>query len=101
MKLELTEVQAHYNWLDFVYEPDPGIFLWNLQGRGGGAFEILDLFWQIMELLTIWTFQYAAGFRGPGILIKRSTIVDFLYAAWLRGFLSFEFEWGILHLVGM
>ena len=21
----------------------------------------------------IWTFQYAAGFRGPGILIKRST----------------------------
>ena len=23
----------------------------------------------------LWTFQYAAGFRGPGILIKRSTIV--------------------------
>ena len=30
--------------------------------------------------------QYAAGFRGPGILIKRSTIVDLsVYAAWLRG----------------
>ena len=34
----------------------------------------------------MWTFQYAAGFRGPGILIKRSTIVDLsVYAAWLRG----------------
>ena len=31
-------------------------------------------------------FQYAAGFRGAGILIKRSTIVDLsVYAAWLRG----------------
>ena len=30
--------------------------------------------------------SYAAGFRGPGILIKRSTIVDIpVYAAWLRG----------------
>ena len=52
-----------------------GIFLSNFQG---GAFEILDLFLkQISDLLTkLWTFQYAAGFRGPGILIKRSTIVD-------------------------
>ena len=31
-------------------------------------------------------FQYAAGLRGAGILIKRSTIVDLsVYAAWLRG----------------
>ena len=53
-----------------------------------GAFEILDLFLkQISDLLKkLWTFQYAAGFRGPGILIKRSTIVDLsVYAAWLRG----------------
>ena len=42
---------------------------------------------QISDLLKkLWTFQYAAGFRGPGILIKRSTIVDLsVYAAWLRG----------------
>ena len=52
-----------------------------------GAFEILDVFWQILDLLKkLWTFQYAAGFRGPGILIKRSTIVDLsVYAVWLRG----------------
>ena len=53
-----------------------------------GAFEILDLLKkQISDLLKkLWTFQYAAGFRGPGILIKRSTIVDLsVYAAWLRG----------------
>ena len=53
-----------------------------------GAFEILDLFCkQIFDLLKgLWTFQYAAGFRGPGILIKRSRIVDLcVYAAWLRG----------------
>ena len=37
-------------------------------------------------LKKLWTFQYAAGFRGPGILIKRSTTVDLsVYAAWLRG----------------
>ena len=63
-----------------------GIFLSNFQG--GGAFEILDIFLkQISDLLKkLWTFQYAAGFRGPGILIKRSTIVDLsVYAAWLRG----------------
>ena len=62
-----------------------GIFLSNFQA---GAFEILDLFFkQILDLLKrLWTFQYAAGFRGPGILIKRSTIVDLsVYAAWLRG----------------
>ena len=62
-----------------------GIFLSNFQG---GAFEILDLFLkQISDLLKkLWTFQYAAGFRGPGFLIKRSTIVDLsVYAAWLRG----------------
>ena len=62
-----------------------GIFLSNFQG---GAFEILDLFLkQISDFLKkLWTFQYAAGFRGPGILIKRSTIVDLsVYAAWLRG----------------
>ena len=62
-----------------------GIFLSNFQA---GAFEILDLFLkQISDLLKkLWTFQYAAGFRGPGILIKRSTIVDLsVYAAWLRG----------------
>ena len=30
--------------------------------------------------------KVAAGFRGPGILINRSTIVDLaVYAAWLRG----------------
>ena len=40
-----------------------------------------------MDLLKkMWTFQYAAGFRGLGILIKRSTIVDLsVYIAWLRG----------------
>ena len=44
------------------------IFLSNFQGRHLG------------------TFQYAVGFRGPGILIKRFTIVDLsVYAAWLRG----------------
>ena len=45
----------------------PGIFLSNFQG---GAFEILDLFSkQISDLLKkLWTFQYAAGFRGPDIL---------------------------------
>ena len=65
----------------------PGMFLSNFQG-GGGAFEILDLFKkQISDLLKkLWTFQYAAGFRGPGILIKRFAIVDLsVYAAWLRG----------------
>ena len=48
----------------------------------------MDLFLkQISDLWKkLWTFQYAAGFRGPGILIKRSTIVDLsVYAAWLRG----------------
>ena len=42
---------------------------------------------QISDLLKkLWTFQYAAGFRGPGILFKRSTFVDLsVYAAWLRG----------------
>ena len=62
-----------------------GIFLSNFQA---GAFEILDLFFkQISDLLEkLWTFQYAPGFRGPGLLIKRSTIVDLsVYAAWLRG----------------
>ena len=41
---------------------------------GGGAFEILVLFLkQISDLLKkLWTFQYAAGFRGP---VKRSTIL--------------------------
>ena len=39
-----------------------------------------------LNMKKLWTFQYAAGFRGPGILIKRSTIVDLsVYAAWLRG----------------
>ena len=43
-----------------------------------------DKFWTFWKKL--WTFHYAAGFRGPGILIKRSTIVDLsVYAAWLRG----------------
>ena len=56
--------------------------------RGGGEFEIVDLFfyqfWTFWKKL--WTFQYAAGLRDPGILIKRSTIVDLsVYAAWLRG----------------
>ena len=56
-----------------------GIFLSNFQGGGG------DLrFWTFFD--KFWTFHYAAGFRGPGILIKRSTIVDLsVYAAWLRG----------------
>ena len=42
---------------------------------------------QILDLLKkLWTFQYAAGFRGACILVKRSTIVDLsVYAAWLRG----------------
>ena len=56
--------------------------------RGGGGFEILDLFLNKFRTFRkkLWTFQYAAGFRGPGILIKRSTIVDLsLYAAWLWG----------------
>ena len=48
--------------------------------QGGRGFEILDL------LKKLWTFQYAARFRGPGILIKSSTIVDLsVCAAWLRG----------------
>ena len=61
----------------------PGIFLSNFQG-GGGAFEILGLFLkQISDLLKkLWTFQYAAGFRGPGILIKRSTFVDVLHVTY-------------------
>ena len=69
----------------FGCPPVSGIFLSNFQG---GAFEILDFFFkQISGLLKkLWTFQYAAWFRGPGILIKRSTIVDLsVYAAWLRG----------------
>ena len=42
-----------------------------------GAFEILDLFWtNFGPVEKLWTFQYAARFRGPGILIRRSTIVD-------------------------
>ena len=58
-----------------------------LQISKGGGGEILDLFGQILDLLKkLWTFQYAAGFRGPSILIKRSIIVDLsVYAAWLRG----------------
>ena len=44
--------------------------------RGGGAFEIVNISGQILDLLKKWwTFQYSAGFRGQGILIKRSTIV--------------------------
>ena len=39
-----------------------------------GASEILDLFFGGGG--KFWTFQYVAGFRGPGILIKRSTVVD-------------------------
>ena len=58
-----------------ISKPPSGIFLSNFQGR---AFKILDFFLkQILDLLKKWwTFQYAARFRGPGILIKRSTIVD-------------------------
>ena len=53
----------------------------------GGHLRFWTFFKQISDLLKkLWTFQYAAGFRGPGILIKRSTIVDLsVYAAWLRG----------------
>ena len=53
--------------------------------KGGGIRS--DLLRQILDLLKkLWTFQYAAGFRGPGILIRRSTVVDLsVYAAWLRG----------------
>ena len=41
-----------------------------------GAFDIFDLFGQILDLFEkLWTFQYAAGVRGAGVLIKRSTIV--------------------------
>ena len=37
----------------------------------------MDFFGQNLDLLTkLWTFQYAARFRGPCILIKRPTIVD-------------------------
>ena len=40
-------------------------------------------FWTFKKIVDL---QYAAGFRGPGILIKRSTIADLsVYAAWLRG----------------
>ena len=53
----------------------------------GDIWDFGPFFKQISDLLKkLWTFQYAAGFRGPGILIKRSTIVDLsVYAAWLRG----------------
>ena len=53
----------------------------------GGHLRFGPFLKQISDLLKkLWTFQYAAGFRGPGILIKRSTIVDLsVYAAWLRG----------------
>ena len=74
----------------------PGIFLSNFQA---GAFEILDLYLkQISDLLwknceklkNCGPFSMPQGRRryaaGPGILIKRSTIVDLsVYAAWLRG----------------
>ena len=45
-----------------------GSFLWvtSIAGRGG----------RLTAGTKLWTFHYAAGFRGPGILIKRSTIVD-------------------------
>ena len=56
-----------------MFSPWTGIFLSNLQG---GIWDF-GLFWQILDLLKKkWTFQYAAGFRGPGILIKRSTMLD-------------------------
>ena len=61
---------------------ETGIFLSNFQGRGGGGGHLR--FWTLFD--KFWTFQYAEGFRGPGILIKRSTIVDLsVYAAWLSG----------------
>ena len=52
--------------LRLSYHSAQGYFLSNFQG---GTFEILDLFLkQISDLLKkLWTFQYAAGFRGPGI----------------------------------
>ena len=52
-----------------------------------GHMRFWTFFKQISDLLKkLWTFQYAAGFRGPGILIKRPTIVDLsVYTAWLRG----------------
>ena len=56
--------------------PPPGRVLSNF--RGGGAFEFLDLFLTSFGPFALWTFQCAAGFRGPGILIKRATIVDLL-----------------------
>ena len=63
-----------------------GIFLSNFQA---GAFEILDLFLtNFGPFEKIVDLQYAAGLRGPGILIKRSTIIiaDLsVHAAWLRG----------------
>ena len=71
--------------LEIVSTGPPGIFLSNFQG--GGIWDFGPFFKQISDLLKkLWTFQYAAGFRGPGILIKRSTIVGLsVYAAWLRG----------------
>ena len=42
-----------------------------------GAYRDFGPFLTNLDLLKKnWTFQYAAGFRGPGILIKRSTFVD-------------------------
>ena len=70
----------------FFYRPIRDIFY--QISKGGGHLRFWTFFLkQISDLLKrLWTFQYAAGFRGPGILIKRSTIVDLsVYAAWLRG----------------
>ena len=54
--------------------------------KGGGAFEILDLFWHIFDLLEkLWTFSMPQGWE-VHVSFKRSTIVDLsVYAAWLRG----------------
>ena len=53
-----------------------GPCLWNLEF--GPPPKFLDLFLTSFGPFALWTFQYAAGFRGPGILIKRATIVDLL-----------------------
>ena len=79
-----TSLQVESTWHRVQGNPCPlfcipgrflsGRFLSNLQDLHLRCWTFCWQFWTFWNIL--WTFQYAAGFRGPGILIKRSTIVD-------------------------
>ena len=56
-----------------TWMPLSGIFLSNFQG--GRISDFGPFLTNFGPFERIVAFQYAAGFRGPGILIKRSTLI--------------------------